>query len=262
MFSFTIANWSLWLPQMEQAAQQSDNPAAESVADIVADLATDRVDRTTAPNVKDLPMMLRRRLSRYGRMAMRVAVDVGVGDQAQLVFCSRYGDAAQTTTLLTDLAREEAVSPAVFSMLVHNALAGLFCIHTKNRRPHTAIAAAEESFCAGLLEAALLLNEDPSTPVLLVYCDEPLPEIYGAQGGMEAPSIALAMVLTGFPGDCSQQNFGFTVADGSAKPELSLAETTDQDDPVISFAKFLNQAEGSWSWSFGRKTWWCDFNVD
>ena len=247
MLSFTLTQWSMWSPASGTLGSDQIQDS-DKVVDIVADL----VDRATKPNVKDLPMMLRRRLSRFGRMAMRVALDSGATDEVRLVFSSRYGDAVQTAGLLTDLSHQEPVSPAVFSMLVHNALAGLFCIHNKNRHPHTAIAAGDESFCAGLLESAVLLAEEPQIPVLLIYCDEPLPEIYDGYAESDTPSVALALLLTAKPGDNGHQ-FGFTANDQKA--------AVGQSDPAISFVDFLRGQADGWSWSSNSKTWWCRRDV-
>ena len=258
MLSFTLAQWSMWVPQTETV---SDFSSVEQMTDIVADL----LDRATTPQVKDLPMMLRRRLSRFGRMAMRVAVDTQATDDVRLVFSSRFGDAAQTAGLLEDLSKQQPVSPAVFSMLVHNALAGVFCIHNKNRHPHTAIAAGQESFCAGLLEAGLMLEEDPSTPVLLLYCDEPLPEIYQGHGESTTPSVALALLLTKTAGDQQEYTFGFSVDSDprahNSDQKIGSVATLDEADPAVSFINFLSKKTPSWSWSSASKTWWCGADV-
>jgi len=203
------------------------------------------VDRETKPSVKDLPMMLRRRLSRLGRMAMRVALDSGNSETVRLVFSSRYGEATQTVDLLTSLAKKEGLSPATFSTSVHNALAGLLTISKKNKLPHTAIAAGEESFCAGLMEAATLLFEDSTTPVLLVHYDEPLPEFYKPHDDETVPSLALAMVLEAHP----SMNFGFSPS--------SSDSTENEADAALGFIHFLAKDEAVWRWSAANKDWWC-----
>src|SRR5690606_27849510 len=162
-FSFTVRSWSAWAPGL-------DGPAAwEAWAEGEAD--TPKADG--APDVRDLPAGLRRRLSRLGKMALRVAMDVDPGFSPRIIFSSRNGNVTQMLGLLESLARDEPLSPTAFGMSVHNSLAGMLSIISGNRESHTAIAAGGESLCCGLIEALGSLQEDPS-PVLLLHADEPL----------------------------------------------------------------------------------------
>lgn len=98
--------------------------------------------------------------------------------------------------MLTQMADGEAPSPADFSLSVHNALAGLLSVATRNRNGHTALAAGLDSFGFGLMEAAACLHESPDQPVAVVYFDTRLPPDY--PGGTPAETIeaqALALLL-------------------------------------------------------------------
>lgn len=142
-------------------------------------------------------MMLRRRATSIGQKAVGAALacqDVGA---ARYVIASRHGEYARTTGIFTSLAERTAPSPADFSMSVHHGLAGLLSIHTGNRLGHVAVAAAEDSFANGLLEAVLCVMDEPATPVLLIYYDAPLPEDYDqfrSEAESELP-IVLAVLL-------------------------------------------------------------------
>ncbi|WP_417797590.1 beta-ketoacyl synthase chain length factor [Terasakiella pusilla] len=232
--SFSVRDWAAWGPGLEtlQAWEESDN--------LFEDLRAEDL----APPVKDLPMMLRRRLSRLGRMMMRVSHDVDPQDQAAVVFSSRYGESAQTVTLLQSLSLSEPLSPANFSMSVHNGLAGLLSIATKNTKPHTAISAGKGSFCAGLLEACALLSSGQEGRVLLVHCDEPLSDFYEGFTDPSVKPFALALVL-----------------EAKGKEALSLSVTSGQgqgpscEDAALGFIEHVLKAHKAWSWCDGRTSW-------
>ena len=130
-------------------------------------------------DVQFIPPMLRRRLGRLAKMSLHVAHTCAEGlDRVRLVYCSQHGDLHRTMTLLNDLATDEPLSPTAFSLSVHNSAAGIFSIVRGDTSPTTAIAAGNETFGFGLMEAAGQYWADPTTPVLLVYVDEPIPDEY------------------------------------------------------------------------------------
>jgi hypothetical protein len=151
-----------------------------------------------APDVNFVEPMLRRRLSRLAKMSLRVAHDC-VQDlpRVRLVFASRHGELTRTTAMLEDIADRSPLSPTAFSLSVLNASSGLFSILRTDTTPSTAISAAESSFGFGLLEAAIQFADDPETPVLFVYADEPLPLVYGVEQATTGPAHALALLLSG-----------------------------------------------------------------
>ncbi|AMC37010.1 hypothetical protein VN23_07095 [Janthinobacterium sp. B9-8] len=122
-----------------------------------------------------MPVMLRRRVGRLGKMALQVAY--WASDEVAhcpVIFASRYGDIAQSVVQLNQLAQSNTVSPTAFSMSVHNAISALFSIARKETASYTAIAAGQETVEAAFTEALALLA-DGAASVLLVYYDEPLP---------------------------------------------------------------------------------------
>jgi len=236
--NFTLKSWSAWSPGLDTPADWS-SWAATSERKISDDVN---------PNVRDLPMMLRRRLSPLGRMAMRAAHDVKQDTMPHLVFSSRYGETSQTLKLLQSLAQNEPVSPAGFSTSVHNALAGLLSISSKNNLPHTAISSGKASFCAGLLEAICQLDETPETPVLLVHYDLHLPEFYAPFGDDTVEPLALALLLENGPSN-EEEFFSFNLTKPKACNNL--------EDPAMNFIHYIIGAEENWSWSDETTEWSC-----
>ncbi len=150
----------------------------------------------SAPDVGFIEPMLRRRLSSLARMSLRVAHDCAHDKpDLRVVYASRHGELARTTTMLDDLAIGETLSPTAFSLSVLNASAGLFSILQRSQAPVTAVSTAAASVGYGLLEACLQLASQPSLPVLLVDADEPVPEVYGPLGDDEGLPHALAVLL-------------------------------------------------------------------
>lgn len=242
-----IAGWAAWAPGLENEEAWAN---AIQRRDVVSSGGPNS-DVGLRPNVSHLPMKLRRRLSGLGRMAMHVAYDTEHLDRVRVVFCSRHGDLAQTLGLLGNLAASELLSPTAFSLSVHNGLAGLLSIATKNRQPHTAIAAGEDSFCAGLVEAAALSQSDCGQPVLLIYCDEPRPLLYGAAGRDPVIPIALALLLSPI-----QESSGSLILQYGA-PDLSFSPN-HIDGAAITFLRFFLGQVAHWRWQGMRSSWRCD----
>jgi|GEM_PF-1972392 len=89
------------------------------------------------------------------------------------VFTSAHGDLAIVDYLCTTLASDPtALSPTRFHLSVHNAAAGHWSIAADDRAPSTALAAGDDSFALGLLEAATMASAERRA-VLLVAFDTP-----------------------------------------------------------------------------------------
>ena len=86
------------------------------------------------------------------------------------VFASAYGDLAINDYLCATLARApREVSPTKFHNCVHNAPAGYWAIATGCHENSSAVSAGDETFGAGLLEAALLAHGGSHGVLLCVY---------------------------------------------------------------------------------------------
>jgi len=131
------------------------------------------------PQPSRVEAMLRRRLSPLARATLAVGERLlAAGESAQVVYASRHGDLRRTLELLDGIAADEPLSPTAFSLSVHNALPGLWAIARRDRSPALALAAGEESFAWGLVEAMARALSQPELPVLLLYADEPMPDAY------------------------------------------------------------------------------------
>jgi hypothetical protein len=184
---FAVRDWFAWTPGRET------RPDWCTWAGCTASDATGE----SAAAMPVVPMMLRRRATPIGQKVMGAALACRDVASARYVIASRHGEYDRTVGIFTSLTAQEAPSPAEFSMSVHNGLAGLLSIHTGNKLGHVAIAAGEDSFAYGLIEAVLCLAEAPETPVLLLYYDAPLPagyEPFHSQSEAELPIIVALML--------------------------------------------------------------------
>ena len=146
-----------------------------------------------APDVSFVPAMMRRKLSFLEKAALAVLHEAAApaGTDCALVFASRYGEWRRTVRLLRQLFDESELSPAGFSLSVHNATAGLFSLLRGGNAPYTSLAAGARTLENALLQA-ILAQEN----VLFAYAEEPLPELYAERFPEIVPHAgALALFL-------------------------------------------------------------------
>lgn len=166
--------------------------------------------------------MLRRRLGRLSRMALHVANEIASGQpRLTTIFASRHGELGRTVSILHDLAVCQTPSPSAFSLSVHNSSAGIFAITRADHAPSSALAAGEETLLWALQDAAARLEDNPDTPVLLVYADEPLPDEYRPFQTDYEPAHALALLLR--PGADLELEWQPVNTQTASKEPLSLA---------------------------------------
>ncbi|HEY9034615.1 MAG TPA: beta-ketoacyl synthase chain length factor [Pseudomonadales bacterium] len=197
-FTFHVERWAAW------AAADSPDPdacietASQWQAWARGDIAISAQERN--PALPFIAPMLRRRLSRLSRLALKVAY-IAAEDNHTLptVFCSRHGEIHRTRGLLNDLAAGERLSPMAFSLSVHNTASGLYSIASGNTAPSTAIAAGRDTLAMAAVEAAGLLLQHPQ--VLLVFADEPLPGDYREFADESTAAFGLALLLNRDTGD-------------------------------------------------------------
>jgi hypothetical protein len=201
------------------------------------------------PDVAFLPPEVRRRATRLTRLMLQVAFDGSEGcDRAALrtVFASRHGAIHVAVRILASIARGEAVSPLQFSHSVHNAQAGLFSIAAGNRCASSSVAAAEDTFAHGFLEAVLHLERAPDTPVLLVMGDEPLPDNLAHLVDEPATAYAVALLLAR-DGDGTRLHFGL---EGAHAPRKQRAWPD-----ALEFVRFLASDAPELMLESGRRRW-------
>jgi hypothetical protein len=151
-----------------------------------------------------LPPAERRRAGAAIRLA------IGVGSEAlahaernaatmAMVFTSSSGDTDTIHEILRVLATDQReVSPTRFHNSVHNAPAGYWAVATGSREPSTSLCAFDDSFLAGLLEAAVQAVVD-RRPVTLAAYDLPYPEPLNGARPIDG-LFGMALVLTPEPG--------------------------------------------------------------
>jgi hypothetical protein len=196
---------------------------------------------------------MQRRISSLGQKTVSAALNCSRVGDSRYVLASRHGDLGRTVGLLRSLALMEPLSPTDFSMSVHHALAGVISIHTGNREGHTAVAAADDTFGFGFLEAASYVAAE-SEPALLLFCDDPLPAEYEE---FETPDGALPLVVVAqlepSSGDGSDCVFAPTVRDRSQSRNRTRATQAP-----FEFIRFLLSGDTSvvsagqrmdWRWS-------------
>lgn len=203
------------------------------------------------PDVSAIPAMLRRRLSPIARAAMSVIMPLAQAYGAMpLVYVSRHGDLNRTLGLLEELARGEPVSPAAFSLSVHNATAGLFSIQQGLTQNIVALSAGAEDLVPALLESVGLCN--PHSPrVLCVFSDEPPPPVYAHQIDQPAQPYALALVI--------ESGHGWQLAHSpaaSANTETNTEINSNQDQPQALQLLDLLQQQATELWLSSNTSQW------
>jgi hypothetical protein len=216
------------------------------------------INGPVAPDVQFVAPLARRRLSGLSRMVFRTAVDCLTGEEGPVsyVFCSRWGEYNRSFGILTGLANGEPASAAAFANSVHNASASLFAIEKQDHSQSTALAGGAATLEAGFIESWSQLSDHLASTVLLIYHDEPLPELYRGQPSTVRNSAAFAMLLRlPQPGRAA---IDLRLSWG-AQEEIPAAPCTASDpalqvlglllkggDPVV-----LNTERLVWSWSTG-----------
>ncbi|HWT36575.1 MAG TPA: beta-ketoacyl synthase chain length factor, partial [Paraburkholderia sp.] len=171
----------------------------------------------------------------------------------RIVFASRHGELRRTTDILRNISAGEPVSPTSFSLSVLNAMSGVFGIARGDRSAASALSAGAETLGYALLEAHAQYATDTSTPVLLVYADEPADPAYGTieeevQGG--ALAILLDATSTGRL-SCSRA----AAAAGSASPDRTGTLFATQSQAVHHCLDTRTAAQwrseyAIWEWSW------------
>lgn len=145
-----------------------------------------------------IPVAIRRRTSLTTRMAITAAsiacrkADVNP-ESLPSVFASLGGEIQVTDTLCRLLPNpDELLSPTQFHNSVHNTTAGYWGILNQCQAPTTAIAAADDTFAMGLLEAWTQLQLNPGDLLLVCY-DEYWPQYLAPPIGENAFACALVL---------------------------------------------------------------------
>lgn len=239
MTSVAVVSWAAWSPGIETDADWRSWTANPS-----------ELECDGAPAIPFIPAMVRRRCDQLSRMTLEVihnsTHELELADMRS-VFASRHGSFATMISMLEDLSTDASLSPNRFSHSVHNTQAGLFSIFAKNVRASTSIAARQETFAHGFLEAISLLHQDPtdSGPVLLITADEATPAPIESLADNRDGAYAMALVLDRAIGD---HGVSLNIEDG-AKFEPSIGPD------ALTFLRWLLGEEPELRISYPRRTW-------
>ena len=123
-----------------------------------------------------------RRLSNLSKACLSCVVQLVAeyGDgilQLPVVYASRHGELERTHALFEEWREYGEMSPAGFSLSVHNATASLLGLASHNQNNSTTLAAGESSLAMGILEASMFCRNGGDC--LLVYGDT-YPELNSA----------------------------------------------------------------------------------
>jgi hypothetical protein len=157
-------------------------------------------------DASEIPAALRRRMPAFAKTFVRCGLALlRDAPESDLVLCSQHGDLTSTIELLTDLAHDALLSPATFSISVHNAPAGLLGQCLGLSASHTAIAGDAASLSAGLTEAYARLATGEAASVVVVYAEAPMAPIYAAfeERGLGV-YLALRLTLAACDEDAAQ----------------------------------------------------------
>lgn len=148
------------------------------------------------PACSHIPMMSLRRMSAGARLAVESGLILLKDHQADMaIFTSRHGELERTHKILQHLHQEQPLSPTDFAMSVHNTAAGWLTIIAKNTLPTTSLAAGEDSFQQGMIEAQALLATGSAQRVLLIDFDGTVPDVYRPFAPENIFPYAVALLL-------------------------------------------------------------------
>ncbi len=246
MIAAGVRGWSAWSPGLDDANAWRGwcaNPC---------ELASEG-----RPEARFLPALLRRRCGSLARIMLTTAFDCCEADEiaeVNTVFASRHGNINESIDLLDRLALGKPLSPTKFSHTVHNAQAGLFSIATGNRLASSSVAAQDDSFACGYLEALTLLERHPERSVLLVVGDVPLAPAFARLVDEPLGSYGLALLLA-----APDRNAPDSLAFGMTPSPTSASTTELPTEPIwpdaIEFLRWYLSGAAALVLGRGRRHW-------
>lgn len=184
-YSLDILGWQAVAPGL-RSKQQWNQWASYDSAPVFAKT----LDKSSL-----IPMMSERRMSPPSRAAVEAGLTLLEGHQVDAaIFTSQHGELEKTFKILQTLSLEGEVSPTDFSTSVHNTAAGWLTIISNNALPITSLAAGQDSFQQGILEAQAMLLTGMDR-VLFIDFDGLIPALYPQQRAGAFYPYAVALVL-------------------------------------------------------------------
>ncbi len=198
-----------------------------------------------------IPHLKRRRMSNLTKMALstselclRKFSSYNSHLQPSSVFCSQHGELTRTVNILFKLATGEELSPAEFSLSVHNTALGLYSILNNNKECGTTVAAGGDTLGFGLIEALHRLYREPQRPILITCFDEPLPYPLEQYDFKAKGAYSFSMIIAPFT------NHGFNIS--YSKNESKKQSNREQ---ILSLAHYLSSGNKSENITGERFSW-------
>lgn len=189
-----IRRWCLWQAQTTDQALLITADAAGAC----------RTEIEGRPQLATIAPIQRRRLSPLARVVFETLSHCATPHaQEVLVFSSVLGEIQRTQTMLEAIANETEVSPATFSLSVHNAIGGLWSQLQGIKAPMIALAPTTNSPVPALLEGAGVLLESTAQGVNIVCAAENQPAFYDPWISSPVGPSALALHLDASARDCA-----------------------------------------------------------
>jgi hypothetical protein len=238
MNTAVLQSWAAWSPGREdEAAWRAWAAHPEAL------------EHEGRPEVAFLPALLRRRCSTLTRIMLAAGFGCcEAADRAEVrtVFASRHGNINQSISLFERLSKRQPLSPARFSHTVHNAQAGLYSIAAENRLPSSSIAAQDDTFACGFVEALAHLQREPERAVLLVMADIPLDATFSPLVEEPVAAYGLGLLLAN-DGDGQAITFSSSASNAPTEPKAW--------PDAIEFLRWLIADEPQLQLGSGRVRW-------
>lgn len=152
------------------------------------------------------------------------------------LFATTYGQAASSVKMIQTMTEQKPLSPAAFSLSVHNAIAGQFSISHGLTGPSMTTACGREGLGGIFTQAAGLLSDHDQ--VLMCCFEEPLPEELRPYTANPPTPLAAAFILQA-PVETSNQ----TLLHMSRAHTTEVAESKNEHislwSQLLSFVAFL-----------------------
>jgi len=235
-YNFVLSKWNAWAPGI--------NDIDDWIKWFEGDFVFQQ-DKVVVPD--SVPKMLQRRLSPLAKVVFSSADKCTVtGEQIPTVFSSANGEICKSLAMLNSIQAGDEVSPAAFSLSVHNAIAGLFSIVYANQQEITVIAPGQEGIAPAFIEGLGILQEGADA-VLLVLYDEPIADFYPVSpfnlNADNTCALTLRIALTGDGLPLQFSRSSMTRDDGEQPIQLSA------------FLRFLLSEDRTLSLGNWRQTW-------
>ncbi|MBN2804966.1 MAG: beta-ketoacyl synthase chain length factor [Deltaproteobacteria bacterium] len=136
------------------------------------------------PGCKELKPAVRRRATLLSKLVIDSFYEITIKDGGDLsneamVFASKNGEIEILDNLLNQMYQGEELSPMDFCNSVHHTPTGYLSMATLNRGISKTVSAGNNTFAAGLLEAAVIIERKKSDSVYLLVSDLMVPESLG-----------------------------------------------------------------------------------